>query len=136
MRSASRSSRSGRSCGCASTASPGLPTARRPSTSRVARAWRSSGPRGPWRTSGLGGGWILGGGVGGEPRERLLRGAGPASLVMLNRYPYASAHVMVAPRRHTASLADLPPDEYQDLGETLRRAQRTLGDVLHAEGFN
>jgi ATP adenylyltransferase len=72
----------------------------------------------------------------GDPRERLLLGASPASVVMLNRYPYASAHVMVAPRRHTASLSDLPADEYQDLSETLRHAQRTLGEVLHAEGFN
>jgi ATP adenylyltransferase len=72
----------------------------------------------------------------GDPRDRLLLGASPASMVMLNRYPYASAHVMVAPRRHTSSLSDLPADEYQDLSETLRHAQRTLGEVLHAEGFN
>src|SRR5215468_10310637 len=44
----------------------------------------------------------------GDPRERLLLGTTAASLVMLNRYPYASGHLMVAPRRHTASLPDLP----------------------------
>jgi ATP adenylyltransferase len=71
-----------------------------------------------------------------DPRDRLLLGASPLSLVVLNRYPYASGHLMVAPRRHTASLDELPADEYGDLMETLRRAQRTLGEAVHAEGFN
>ncbi len=74
--------------------------------------------------------------VDGDPRERLLLGAGPASLVMLNRFPYASAHVMVAPRRHIASLPDLPAGDHHDLAETLRRSLRTLDEALHPEGFN
>ena len=82
------------------------------------------------------GGCIFCGALEGEPRERLLLGAGAASLVMLNRYPYGSAHLMVAPRRHTASLAELPVDEHGDLAETLRRALRTLEEVLRPEGFN
>ena len=56
---------------------------------------------------------------------------------MLNRYPYASAHVMVAPRRHTASLPDLPAGRVP--GPEPRRSgarSHTLGEVLHAEGFN
>jgi ATP adenylyltransferase len=72
----------------------------------------------------------------GDPRDHLLLGATPASIVLLNRYPYASGHLMVAPRRHTASLPDLPAAEHADLAETLRRALRSLGDVLHPEGFN
>jgi ATP adenylyltransferase len=72
----------------------------------------------------------------GDPRERLLLGTSAASVVMLNRYPYASGHLMVAPRRHTASLPDLPADEHADLGETLRRSLRTLDEVLHPEGCN
>lgn len=72
----------------------------------------------------------------GDARERLVLGTTPASVVMLNRYPYQSAHLMVAPRRHTASLPDLPADEHLDLAETLRRSLRAVGDVLHPEGFN
>jgi len=74
--------------------------------------------------------------TGGEPRDRLLLGTTAASLVMLNRYPYQNGHLMVAPRRHAASLADLPAVEYQDLSETLRRAVATLGEAFHPEGFN
>jgi ATP adenylyltransferase len=72
----------------------------------------------------------------GDRRDRLLLGTTPASLVMLNRYPYQSGHVMVAPRRHTASLPDLPAAEHADLAETLRRALAAVGEALAPEGFN
>jgi ATP adenylyltransferase len=72
----------------------------------------------------------------GDRRERLVLGATPASLVMLNRYPYQVGHLMVAPRRHTADLPGLPPDEHADLAETLRRALATLGQVYKPDGFN
>jgi ATP adenylyltransferase len=72
----------------------------------------------------------------GEPRERLLLGTTPHSLVMLNRFPYQSGHLMVAPRRHTAELAALPAAEHADLSETLRRALATLDGAFHPDGFN
>jgi ATP adenylyltransferase len=95
----------------------------------------------PWRMAYIGAekpdaGCIFCRAVAGDPRDRLLLGASTASLVLLNRYPYASAHLMVAPRRHTASLPDLEADEHADLAETLRRALRALQEVLHPEGFN
>jgi ATP adenylyltransferase len=72
----------------------------------------------------------------GDPAERLLLGATAASVVMLNRFPYQNGHVMVAPRRHTASLPDLPADEHADLADTLRRALRVLETAYRPEGFN
>jgi len=72
----------------------------------------------------------------GDPRERLLLGTTAMSLVMLNRYPYQNGHLMVAPRRHTASLPDLPAAEHADLAETLRRALHSLEEAFHPEGFN
>jgi ATP adenylyltransferase len=41
-----------------------------------------------------------------------------------------------APRRHTASLPDLPADEHADLAETLRVAMRVLETAYHPDGFN
>jgi ATP adenylyltransferase len=72
----------------------------------------------------------------GPARERLLLGTTPASLVMLNRFPYQNGHLMVAPRRHTASLPELPATEHADLAETLRRALATLGEAFRPDGFN
>lgn len=72
----------------------------------------------------------------GEPRERLLLGTTPASLVMLNRFPYQPGHLMVAPRLHTAELHALPDAEHADLAEMLRQSVRTLGEALRPDGFN
>jgi ATP adenylyltransferase len=72
----------------------------------------------------------------GDPKERLLLGTTAASVVMLNRFPYQNGHVMVAPRRHTAALPDLPADEHADLAETLRRALRVLETTFRPDGFN
>jgi ATP adenylyltransferase len=95
----------------------------------------------PWRMAYVGGaktvsGCIFCDATEGDPRDRLLLGTSAASLVMLNRYPYASGHLMVAPRRHTASLPDLPAAEHADLAETLRRALASLDAAVHPEGFN
>jgi ATP adenylyltransferase len=66
----------------------------------------------------------------------LRLGTTPHTLVVLNRYPYQSGHLMVAPRRHTADLPGLPDDEHADLAATLRRTLATLRDRLGPDGFN
>lgn len=95
----------------------------------------------PWRMAYIGApkaddGCLFCRALDGDPRDRLLLGATRASVVLLNRYPYASAHLMVAPRRHAASLAELPDDEHLDLAETLRRTVQALEEALHPDGLN
>ena len=94
----------------------------------------------PWRMEYVGQkverGCIFCGALAGDPRERLLLGTTEKTLVMLNRYPYQNGHLMVAPRRHTADLPGLPPDEHADLADTLRRALASLGEAFGPEGFN
>lgn len=94
----------------------------------------------PWRMAYIGAkverSCIFCAAVDGDARERLVLGATNHSIVMLNRYPYQSAHLMVAPRRHTAQLPDLPTDEHVDLAETLRKSLHSLGEALRPDGFN
>ena len=95
----------------------------------------------PWRMAYVAGpkdqqGCIFCAATVGDPRDRLLLGTTPHSLVMLNRFPYQNGHLMVAPRRHTADLPGLPAPEHGDLAETLRRALATLDGVFHPDGFN
>ena len=58
------------------------------------------------------------------------------AVVMLNRYPYGNGHVMVAPRRHTADLAALSPEEHGGLAESLRRSVALLQDFFRCDGMN
>ena len=40
----------------------------------------------------------------------LLVSARETAFAILNKYPYSSGHLMIAPRRHLGALADLVPD--------------------------
>jgi ATP adenylyltransferase len=95
----------------------------------------------PWRMAYVGGtapprGCIFCAAVEGDARERLLLGTTRAAIVMLNRYPYANGHLMVAPREHTADLAGLADEAYADLGDTLRWSIASLERVLRPQGMN
>ena len=50
-------------------------------------------------------------GRGRGPSLPVMLGASPLAVVMLNLYPYNVGHVMVAPRRHLRSIAQLTPEE-------------------------
>jgi len=70
-----------------------------------------------------------------DQRAALVLAQRPA-LVMLNRFPYASGHLMVAPHRHVADLSVLPPDDFQTLMGVLQRAAALVADAYHPEGMN
>jgi ATP adenylyltransferase len=58
------------------------------------------------------------------------------TLTLLNRFPYSSGHVMVAPRRHAADLRELSAEEGLALLEATRRALSAISDLMHPGGFN
>ncbi|HVP68819.1 MAG TPA: HIT domain-containing protein [Anaeromyxobacteraceae bacterium] len=74
----------------------------------------------------------------GEESERanLLAHRSAHSFTMLNRFPYNNGHVMVIPRAHAASLEDLPPADFADLHEELRRAIAVVKKVYRPDALN
>ena len=58
------------------------------------------------------------------------------TIVLLNRFPYSSGHVLVAPRAHLAEPEDLPDDLLLELMRRVRDAKRVLQAALAAQGFN
>lgn len=62
--------------------------------------------------------------------------AGERCFVLLNAFPYASGHVMVAPYRHVGELEALDDDELLELMMRTRRAIAALRDVMAPHGFN
>jgi ATP adenylyltransferase len=61
---------------------------------------------------------------------------GPLTFVVLNAYPYATGHLMVLPRRHVGTLAELTDEEGIELWTGLRRAVSALETALGPEGMN
>jgi ATP adenylyltransferase len=58
------------------------------------------------------------------------------TVTVLNRFPYSSGHLMVAPRRHAPDLLAITPEEGAAMLAGTQRAIRALQDVMHPEGFN
>ena len=69
-------------------------------------------------------------------KSRLLLYRDPLVLVMLNRFPYANGHLLVAPRRHAAELSALSPEEQAALMAMLAFCADTLKRRFRARGLN
>jgi len=69
-------------------------------------------------------------------RSALILGVTPHARVILNKYPYTNGHLLIAPHRHTAQLADLPEDEFYDLMALLRRAITVVETAFRPQGIN
>jgi len=69
-------------------------------------------------------------------REALVLVRTPTAVVMINRFPYANGHIMVAPRRHTADPTALDAGEFASVCEVLRRSLGLLREALQPQGMN
>lgn len=71
-----------------------------------------------------------------ERTERLVIHRDDAGLVLLNRYPYTSGHLLVAPVEHVANLSDLSATARAGLMELLVRAQQAIERAYNPQGMN
>jgi ATP adenylyltransferase len=71
-----------------------------------------------------------------EPDEELVVHRGERALVLLNKFPYASGHVMVAPLRHTGDFGSLDGDEAAEIHALAAQAVGALAHVYAPQGFN
>lgn len=55
---------------------------------------------------------------------------------LLNRFPYNSGHVLIAPLRHVADLADLDQTERGAVMDLLITVMAALDDQMHPDGAN
>ena len=61
---------------------------------------------------------------------------GATCFVILNLYPYNSGHLMVAPRRHVATLAALNDAELSEMAVLTRRSEMALSEAYQPQGLN
>lgn len=60
----------------------------------------------------------------------------PETIVVMNLYPYASGHLLVAPTRHVASFEDLDDDELIAVSRAQVRALRAVRAAYSPDGIN
>ena len=69
-------------------------------------------------------------------RENLILFRGEKSFIIMNRYPYNSGHLMVAPNDHKARLDELTKAEYMEMFELLNLCTKLLETAMPANGIN
>ncbi|HEY3064371.1 MAG TPA: HIT domain-containing protein [Methylomirabilota bacterium] len=73
---------------------------------------------------------------GSDDAGRLVLRRRPHAFLILNAYPYASGHVMVALNRHVARVEDATADELADAMALVQEATRALRAEYRADGLN
>jgi ATP adenylyltransferase len=71
-----------------------------------------------------------------ERAQRLVLWRSDASVVLMNRYPYANGHLLVAPLAHKADLEELTEAERLDVQNQTVAAIALLRRAVSAQGFN
>lgn len=69
-------------------------------------------------------------------REQLLLHRHRDAVVVMNRFPYANGHLLVAPSRHLADLTELSATESASLMQLMQKSVMILRAHLQPDGFN
>lgn len=69
-------------------------------------------------------------------RKNLILFRGKTAFIILNRYPYNSGHLMVAPNKHSADFSQLTDEEQLELIKLTGKAIALLKKSLNPMGFN
>jgi ATP adenylyltransferase len=68
--------------------------------------------------------------------EALIVHRGEHAFVLLNKFPYSSGHVLVAPFRHVGDFGELADEEALDLHRLVRQSLEALAAVYGPHGYN
>ena len=71
-----------------------------------------------------------------KDKKNLLLHRSTHTFIILNRYPYTNAHLMLVPNRHVDSPEKLSEKEQFDLFKLLNLSLKLLKKAFHPQGFN
>src|SRR5437762_2925662 len=71
-----------------------------------------------------------------QDRANLLLLRADHNFIILNLYPYNSAHLMIVPYHHTSDFVGLPPETLVEMMALAQKMVRVIGEEYHPEGFN
>src|SRR4026209_240024 len=68
--------------------------------------------------------------------ESLVVDRGQRAFVLLNKFPYASGHLMVAPFRHVGDFGELEDEEALEIHRLASRGIGALAETFAPQGYN
>lgn len=71
-----------------------------------------------------------------KDKKNLVLVRGETCFCLLNRFPYNTGHLMVAPFSHKGNLEELTKNEFMELFEMMQDMKKLLTKVLKPQGFN
>jgi len=71
-----------------------------------------------------------------DATDSLLVHQGDEAFVLLNKYPYSSGHLLIAPVRHVGSIAELTDQEALEIHRLAVEGTAALEQVYGPQGFN
>ena len=71
-----------------------------------------------------------------EDRANLILFRGEHCFVIMNAFPYTNGHLMVAPYKHTAEIADLDDQALLEINQMLGHCVRWIRAAHNPDGFN
>ncbi|MDQ5820474.1 MAG: HIT domain-containing protein [Actinomycetota bacterium] len=72
----------------------------------------------------------------GDDEASLVVRRGEGAFVLLNKFPYASGHLMVAPKRHAGDFGGLEPEEAAEIHRLATQGIAALKETYRPDGFN
>jgi ATP adenylyltransferase len=72
----------------------------------------------------------------GDDEEGLIVHRGREAFVLLNRFPYASGHLMVAPYRHSGDFSELTEEETVEIHRLASEGIGALAQLYSPQGYN
>jgi ATP adenylyltransferase len=72
----------------------------------------------------------------GEDEKTLVVHRGERAFVLLNKFPYSSGHLMVAPIRHVGEFGDLADEEVLEIHRLAERGMAALAVTYAPQGYN
>ena len=96
----------------------------------------------PWRLEYIksaddeSGGCVFCAALKGDDEEKLVVRRGTHAFVLLNKFPYASGHFMVAPVRHTGDFAELGQDEIVEIHRLASTGIGALSELYAPQAYN
>lgn len=71
-----------------------------------------------------------------EDAERLILQRRKYCIILMNKFPYTTGHLLIAPLRHIGNFTELNDEELLDIMQSIRDSIKIIDEALSPQGYN